>query len=110
VYEAKKAFEQDDAVDARNRLAASELVSVGGTKNSKKSRQSSNGFPVSMPSATRYRPKRKSEYVRWVITLPGSELQDVDRGMPKARSRRFDALAGRGGFDLIGRAWAESRT
>src|SRR5215470_4129552 len=35
----------------------------GGTKSWKRSRQSSNGFPVSMPSATRYRLKRKSEYV-----------------------------------------------
>src|SRR5438552_10531880 len=65
VYEAKKAFEQYDAVDARNRLAASELERRWNVR----SRQSSNGFPVSMPSATRYRLKRKSEYVRWEITL-----------------------------------------
>ncbi len=41
----------------------------GGTESWKRSRQSSSGFPVSKPSAIRYRLKRKSEYVRWAITL-----------------------------------------
>src|ERR1700674_5431913 len=41
----------------------------GGTESWKRSRQSSNGFPVSKPSATRYRLKRKLEYVRWAISL-----------------------------------------
>src|SRR5262250_432594 len=41
----------------------------GGTESWKRSRQSSSGFPVSRPSATRYRLKRTSEYVRWVIAL-----------------------------------------
>jgi hypothetical protein len=36
---------------------------------SETARQSSNGFRVSKPGATRYRLKRKSEYVRWAITL-----------------------------------------
>src|SRR5262252_6684975 len=40
----------------------------GGTESWKRSRQSSNRFPVSNPSATGYRLKRKSEYVRWAIT------------------------------------------
>src|ERR1700745_3209229 len=42
-----------------------------GTKSWKKSRQSSNGFPVSMPSATRYRLKRKSACVRWATHFAG---------------------------------------
>jgi hypothetical protein len=68
VYEAKKAFEQYDAVDARNRLAASELERRWNEKleeiEAVKQRLSSLD-----PNATRYRPKRKSEYVRWAITL-----------------------------------------
>src|SRR5262249_61110996 len=41
----------------------------GGTENWKRSRQASSGFPVSKPSATRYRLKGESENVLWAITL-----------------------------------------
>src|SRR5439155_18315998 len=58
--------------------------SGGGTKSWKKSRQSSNGFPVWMHNAIRYHLKKKSEYARWVITLlksgrdPHQERADLD--------------------------------
>jgi hypothetical protein len=68
VYEARNSFEQYDAVDARNRLAASELERRWSGK-LEEIGQSSSGFPVSKPSAIRYRLKRKSEYVRRAITL-----------------------------------------
>src|SRR5215469_12132528 len=59
VYEAKKAFEQYERWMPGIDLQPASW-NGGGTKNWKKSRQSSNGFPVSMHSATRYRLKRKS--------------------------------------------------
>ena len=68
VYEARKAFEQYDAVDARNRLAASELERRWNGKleeiEAVKQRLSS-----LETERYRYRLKRKSEYVRWAITL-----------------------------------------
>jgi hypothetical protein len=69
VYEAKKAFEQYDAVDARNRLAASELERRWNEKleeiEAVKQRLSSLDAQALLVISL----KRKSEYVRWVITL-----------------------------------------
>ena len=42
-YEASRAFEQYDAVDARNRLAASQL-NVAGTRSWKRSRKPNTGY------------------------------------------------------------------
>ena len=67
-YEARKAFEQYNAVDARNRLAASELERAG-TRSWRRSRRPNTGYLNSMKCDMRYpmRKKRKSE--RWARTF-----------------------------------------
>ena len=70
VYEAKKAFEQYDAVDARNRLAASELERRWNEK-LEEIEAVKRQLSTLDAHAAGYRPKRKPEYVRWVITLRG---------------------------------------
>src|ERR1700730_2895699 len=54
--------------ERRQTLAASELERRW-NESWKKSRQSSNGFPVWVHNAIRHHLKKKSEYARWVITL-----------------------------------------
>src|SRR5215469_13564942 len=65
-YEARKAFEQYDAVDARNRLAASELERRwnGKLEEIEAVKQRLSSLETERYS---YRLKRKSEYVRWAI-------------------------------------------
>ena len=72
VYEARKAFEQYDAVDARNRLVASELERRWDAKLEEIEVVESNSFPVWMLSAIPCQLKTKSEYTPWVIYLPKS--------------------------------------
>jgi hypothetical protein len=57
-YEAKKAFEQYDAVDA-GIVWQPASWNAAGTKSWKRSRQSNNDFPVSMESDIRCLRKRK---------------------------------------------------
>jgi hypothetical protein len=66
VHEARKALEQYDAVDARNRLAASELERRGDGKLEDRGSQA-----AAFQSRNRalFVIERKSEYVRWAITL-----------------------------------------
>jgi hypothetical protein len=67
-YEAKKAFEQCDAVDARNRLAASELERRWNEK-LEEIEAVKQRLPVWMENDIRCLLKRRTKFVRWAITL-----------------------------------------
>ena len=71
-YEAKKAFEQYDAVDARNRLAASELERRWNEKLEGDRGSQATTFQSGWKATFVVYLKRKPEYARWVITLPKS--------------------------------------
>lgn len=72
-YEAKRAFEQYDVVDARNRPAAAELERRWNEK-LKRVKRFGNNFPVLQRDVVPFRRRRKPAFFLWASASPKSGM------------------------------------